>query len=152
MTINVELLRKTLEDITAHPEEWNQLSWAVLLLPGEDGLPLSALESLDRWKGGEAQNFTEGTACGTACCLAGNVATKQLGGKLVFEPSKQQADHVKLNGRTQEIREVAREALGLSEDQADTLFSPFNTLRDLWRWAGEFTDGEIEIPLSIQFQ
>lgn len=28
MTINVPLLRKTLEHIEAHPEEWNQSAWA----------------------------------------------------------------------------------------------------------------------------
>lgn len=28
MTVNVPLLRKTLEHIEAHPEEWNQSAWA----------------------------------------------------------------------------------------------------------------------------
>jgi len=42
--VNVPLLRKALEHITAHPEEWDQTQWA------------------------------QQTSCGTACCVAGHVA------------------------------------------------------------------------------
>lgn len=44
MSINVPLLRKVLEHITEHPEEWNQATWA------------------------------RETACGSVCCVAGHAA------------------------------------------------------------------------------
>lgn len=45
--LNVPLLRKALEHITAHPDEWKQDEWA------------------------------KKTACGTACCVAGHVTLMQ---------------------------------------------------------------------------
>jgi len=39
---------------------------------------------------------------------------------------------------------------GLSSTQALMLFSPTNTLRDLWELASIFTDGAIEVPPEVK--
>src|SRR5437588_13068265 len=47
MSINIPLLRKVLDHITAHPDEWDQGSWAIQ---------------------------TDSSPCGTAFCVAGHAA------------------------------------------------------------------------------
>lgn len=144
--INVPLLRKALEDVTAHPEEWNQGGWAVRLLQGKDGAPLSVDESRRLWvTPGSAQP----TQCGTACCLAGNVVIKQLGGKPLFADVYFNATEVELNGQRHTIQYAAQQHLGLMPNQADELFASDNSLYRLWELANQFTDGEIEIPVQF---
>lgn len=127
MTVNVELLRKVLEHITAHPEEWRQEEWATA------------------------------TKCGTAFCLAGHVALTVGheinfdGGQTIWDqPGVRSTDSV-AGGRR--IADVAADALGIDAFAAAKgrggLFYPHNTLADLWRIAGELTDGEIVAPPDL---
>lgn len=144
-TINVALLRDTLKDITAHPERWNQSNWAKHLYE-VDGKKLDALRSSELWWETDADEVDKLTVCGTACCLAGNVVSTQLGGKLVFEWGDQSSREVILDGEQQPIADAAQKHLGLTGDQARMLFSGGNTLAILWDYANRFTNGEIEIP------
>lgn len=125
LTINVPLLRKTLEHITAHPDEWDQDIWA------------------------------ERTPCGTVACLAGTAVLLQGFELDFYESECDcgcregtTASYV-ISDPPQTIQEVARTTLGLTEDQADDLFESDNTLRDLWAYANSFTNGEIEIPENV---
>jgi hypothetical protein len=119
--INVELLRKTLEHITAHPEEHDQTQWAVK---------------------------TDG--CGTAYCLAGH-AVQLAGHTIRWRAAKDWkrtglrvvACDVE-DGRF--ISDVATQELGLSSIQAADLFSANNDIGTLWRLASDYTNGAIEIP------
>lgn len=147
--VNVELLRKTLEDITAHPEEWNQKSWASKIYEVA-GVRLDPGDSRSLWESTDYGKEDQLTVCGTAMCLAGTVAVKHLGGKLVFDEMRHSASHVEIDGVKSLIRDTARAALGLDFEQSERLFSSFNSLERLWDLAGEFTDGEIEIPLQFQ--
>lgn len=133
--INVPLLRKELEFITAHPEEWNQATWG-------------------------AQ-----TACGTVACLAGNTVIHHYPAdalhwrkyysyinSIVGDPSIVELDGVKDKEGFlfKSVGEAAQELFGLTEYQASCLFSGSNTLRDLWEFANQFTNGEIEVPEGVK--
>lgn len=116
-TINTPLLRKTLEHITEHPDEWNQGFWAV-------NMP-----------------------CGTQYCLAGHavlLSGQDVDWDTTRDVRGHQMPERATNGRS--IQSAARVALGLSEAQAFMLFHDYNSLQYLWRSASEFTDGEIETP------
>jgi hypothetical protein len=116
-TINVPLLRKTLEHITAHPEEWDQGVWM------------------------RQSNRTE---CGTAGCVAGWALTF-AGHELDFESCFFPNEALDLiDGRP--IETVAQAELGLTEDQANALFSEHNGLTRLWELADDYTNGEIANP------
>jgi hypothetical protein len=118
IAINEPLLQKTLDHITAHPEEHEQLVWVV-----------------------------RGPTCGTAGCAAGWAVTF-AGHELRFapvpivSPSGWTEHAVRVSdGRTVEY--AAREELGLTDEQASLLFSGGNTIHDLWRFAEEWTDGRV---------
>lgn len=119
--INVPLLRKTLEHITAHPEEWDQGVWMREAARNE---------------------------CGTAGCLAGWALTL-AGHELDFDKNNIffGEAHYLTDGRP--IEEAAEQELGLTEDQGEELFAETNTLVDLWELANEYTDGEIEVPETL---
>jgi len=74
------------------------------------------------------------TACGTVGCLAGHM--------------------VLLSGveydRGAAFVDLAVSLSGLSATQAFMLFSPTNTLLDLWTLASLFTDGAIEVPEEVK--
>lgn len=125
--VNVDLLRKVLTYITEHPEEWEQANWAVR------------------------------TDCGTACCVAGH-AVAMSGYKFRWSSSWSTVPSVAFSvfdadGRVGYIADVAAELLGLDwrdidqyENGVYLLFDVHNTLDDLWRIAGELTDGQIQRP------
>lgn len=141
--INVPLLRKTLD--WAHEEwqkkrrgeisEWNQGAWmasTVDLYYGRQAMVIEALR--------------QGTACGTACCIAGKVALEAgwhtvvsggLGGTLSRE------------GEMSDAYSVGMELLGLDEEQAMALFSGSNTIWSLYAIAGAITNGEIALPPEL---
>ncbi len=117
--LNVPLLRKTLEHITAHPEEHDQGSWA-------------------RYS----------PSCGTKGCLAYHAASMEgdlrasrslMGGMIWY-----MEDHNGFEVGT--IRKIARDRLGLDGRQADLLFDANNTVGRLWWLAHEFSNGEVEVP------
>lgn len=121
LQIDVPLLRKALEHITEHPEEWKQGFWVTKY------------------------------DCGTVYCLAGHVAI-MTGHEIDwgseawrFAPDREATLASGVVGG-QYISDVAREALGLSRDHAETLFCGSNTLPELWELAHSYTNGEIEIP------
>lgn len=134
-TINVPLLRKVLEHITAHPEEWDQEVWA--------------------------KKTTE-NSCGTACCVAGWTAVFS-GHSLVWDEGEALAvrrpdDWNGLTGFSPtgitadlvHISYLAREELGLDDGAACALFAGGNSLSRLWALAHHFTNGEIEIPEEMR--
>jgi hypothetical protein len=128
-SINVPLLRKTLEWATNHPDEHEQSVWA------------------------------QRTWCGTAYCLAGRAVVEAghdiswaEADLDIFGGGQHTTD-----GRDIEL--VAVEELGLPVDPnrapddpnyLSPLFDEDNTLADLWRIASELTGGEIEVPAEFQ--
>lgn len=128
MTVNTPLLRKVLNFVTDHPDEWNQGVWAVR------------------------------SACGTTACIAGHTVLMtghevEWGPSLVHDVEHDVEKAVAVLGEpwtpVQTIREVATRELGLTEDQAYLLFNAGNTLADLWWLAGKFTDWQIAMPVGI---
>lgn len=129
--VNVPLLRKTLEHITEHPEEWDQCSWATR------------------------------SNCRTACCLAGTavvLAGHKIDWHDVCCGSEEFAAHVvtddPLLRETDEVAipMVAARELNLPLGPAHRLFFPHNSLADLWALAKDYTDGAIEMPEEIAEQ
>lgn len=114
--INEPLLQKTLDHITAHPEEHDQAIWMV-----------------------------RGPECGTLGCAAG-WAVVFAGHELKFMPIgtgdgwRETALRVD-DGRW--VQHAAREELGLTVGQSADLFAGGNTVDDLWRFAEEWTDGRV---------
>ncbi len=90
---NIPLLNKVRDHIGAHPEEWHQGSWR-MVIPG----------------------------CGTAYCFAGFAA--------LFDGAEFASDDLSLVGGGW-IEDHARQALGLTGDEANALFSGGGTLADI---------------------
>lgn len=144
MTINVPLLRKTLE--WAYGEhlkaergevsEWSQGDW---MAPTRDVQPWN----LDREDVDAA--VQEGTACGTACCIAGKVAYDEGWRPVAF----QGGTITGRDGRVDSAFEVGARLLGLNDGQAKDLFNGCNTIGELYWIAGGITDGEIEPPPGL---
>lgn len=121
--INIPLLRKTLEYITAHPAEWNQGVWG--------------------------SRVYDGDVCRTSHCLAGHAVVLN-GDELSW--TRNHYNGVRLafiDAPDVSIRDRAQELLGLTYYQAGQLFESGNSLRKLWALAGEFTNGEIEAPETL---
>lgn len=148
-TIDVPLLRKALEHVTAHPEDWCQSYWITRSFVF-DGITYKGEKASKAWGWLTDEQEKQVTWCGTTACLAGTVAVTLLGGK----PHKGLSDlitaQVDLDGEVHDVEEVARTTLGLTMDQAAWLFRAGNTLGELWRIANEFTNGEIEIPAQFR--
>jgi hypothetical protein len=119
MTINVELLRETLEYVTTHRDQWDQSYW------------------LQR------------TWCGTTACFAGTVALNAGYRPVTSWPNQRNVTYVRKDNEVRSVRDVACELLGLSESQSDPLFGYGATLLELWTYARDLTDGAIEVPASI---
>ncbi len=107
MAINVPLLRKTMEHIEAHPEEWDQRHWAI-----------------------------QKEECGTAFCFAGT-AIQLSGEKRWQWDWHPICNEATLHDTVQDcqvsIAETARKLLGLRAHQASDLFEANNTLPELRR-------------------
>jgi len=133
MDVNVPLLRKTLEWAyeqhlkaeRGEPSEWNQSNWILT------------------------------TECGTVCCIAGKITIDAGwtpvwgfvgGGEVVRRDgiSDDVSDDV-----SSYASDVATRELGLTEGQAQLLFSGANTIEDLYSLAGQFTDGEVQPPPEL---
>jgi len=142
MPINVPLLRKELEFLTAHPEQHKQSWWL-------------------EWRDAVLNETIE---CGTKGCLAGNAllhAGRLRGHTHVYwtgsgyesdgtnywpdgEDYASYAEHSALSWTR-----AGAALFGLTYTQADKVFYQNNTLPDLWRLANKFTNGEIEIPPEV---
>lgn len=119
--IDVSRLRKELEHITAHRDEWRQSTW------------------LER---------SPTSACGTVGCLAGNTAL-HAGYEFVWD-NRNWAAFVETTDGARPIPEVAQELLGLTDEQASDLFWTGNKLHDLWTLAEIYTGGEITTPDDVR--
>lgn len=123
--INVANLRKTLEHITAHPEEWVQEEWGIQ------------------------------RSCGTAYCVAGTAIAHLTTHRIHWVPMRvdgaqvSRLGDVTVNGIVIGVVAAARDVLGLDARQAEVLFNASNTLGDLWHFAHRWTRGEIEIPAGM---
>ena len=97
------------------------------------------------------------SACGTTGCLAGN-AVVSAGLQLEWTAKESydaiqaryvstgtyQAVHCRdTDGTVKSIATKARELFGLSYEEADLMFSPYNSVPELWRLAIEFSNGQI---------
>ena len=110
-TPNVPLLRKTLEHIEAHPEQWNQ----------------------EFWRCGTGMCFA-----GTACDLDGGEWMADGSAHLARREGEQfQPDEWAPGREVIHARFRARTVLGLTRHQAAALFCADNTLPDLRRIVGE---------------
>lgn len=124
--LNTPLLRKTLEHITAYPEEYTQAKWV-----------------------------THSSSCGTTGCLAYHLATIDSDLYFDFRKSSAAGVEigyglVDSGGMSPgSISRVAQERAGLNDHQAGRLFDGANTLYDLWEQACEFSGGEIEPPIEL---
>jgi hypothetical protein len=123
--INVPLLRKSLEHITAHPEQWEQHSWAV-----------------------------QTESCGTQFCLAGwavSLAGHDIEWGEPDEFGERFADGVigeyDSLGNPESVENVARRELGFTaNNRGGYMFFGSNTLGNLWHLANTLTCGEIDVP------
>lgn len=127
--VNVELLRKELEYITAFPEEHQQKDWLVM---------------------------NRENVCGTAGCLAGNAALhagRVVGYTAVTEKltiwRPENWETYPPYNMDRAWTAIGKELFDISDAQAITLFGPYNSLRRLWEIAREITHGEIEVPIEL---
>jgi hypothetical protein len=121
LTVDVPRLRKELEYVTAHREQWLQGTWI------------------------------HRTACGTVGCLAGNTTLNAGYVPAFTGRKYAVTSFVRLAHEHDErlIVDVAAEVLGLDDYQANALFAATNSLYDLWKIASEITNGEIEVPADV---
>lgn len=118
-TVNIPLLRKVLDHVTAHPEEHNQSMWGVR------------------------------TSCGTAYCIAGHALVMsgvQLGWEDTADGYGYATVDVTKDG--EQIHDAARRVLGLDDVQAYLLFDPNNSRDRAWAIAADITDGKIQRPMT----
>lgn len=109
----VDLLQRSLDHITEHPEQHDQTTWARRTPTGD----------------------IVGCFAYHAAVLAGHTVTvgsMSCGCCWTVKDS---------NGRY--VSEIARDALGLTYDQADQLYRDDNSLNRLWELAGEFSEGRV---------
>lgn len=97
---------------------------------------------------GEDSEWNQGNWCGTACCIAGHTVLDTGWTFETFGDGEYTSFAVK-GSEVKNVEAIAREALGLTEDQCSELFSGSNDIEDLWTIAAGISDGEIEIPASI---
>lgn len=119
MSVNVERLRAVLEHITAHPEEWNQETWA------------------------------QRTPCGTAFCLAGHTVVMAGLKVDWDDAEDGVSSTVKNGSFIDEVATELLGLDSGASMFGHQLFAPYNTLADLWRIAGELTGGEIAAPPEV---
>ena len=111
--VNVELLGQVMEYITEHPEEHDQKVWA------------------------------QRTRTGVVGCVAYH--TTRLSGRELHWPSQcnGEARFVQDGENVTPIFVAARDALGLTSQQADVLFDAANDLTGLWSIAGTLSNGHL---------
>lgn len=115
MTINVDLLQRTMERIEQHPDQWQQDTWAV-------------------------EHYQGGVVCRTAFCFAG-WAVQLAGHTIAFsgEPCLGER-HTNYVDDGDSIEALAQWKLGLTYEQAWRLFDAANDLPTLRSIVAEFIE------------
>lgn len=135
-------LRRTLEHVLAHPEEYRQHLWGYRYARGEP-----------------RHDAMSSSACRTVFCLAGHVAVTVAGATPVW--SDREGDDVgrgsgvgylhwvvppDADPRTREdVQEYARRVLGLTSLQSTHLFRGGNSLRRAAELAFYYTGGRVDV-------
>jgi hypothetical protein len=141
-TINVPLARRVLDQIMAAPARWRQGIWLERPYPLGQQSPENTVDNCE----------TTGCFAGWTVVLAGH----KTGGSRVM-PDTVSSDlravvdrlfgHPDYPGVVDlSVRTVAAARLGLTGEQANRLFDGNNTLRTIYAYLSEWTDGEIAIP------
>ena len=113
-TPNLPLLRKVLEHIDAHPEEWDQTLWGTNhAFVNEYGQVTYDLQR-------------DATACHTACCIAGWAIMIDGTYKVGFP-----AGGMVVEDAMRDPGQVARELLGITRDEASILFNGGNSRKQV---------------------
>lgn len=94
----------------------------------------------------EQEHWAVRRSCGTAMCVAGHAVVK-VGRQLRWDDDDQTVT-CSVVGTTASISSVATDVLRLQSHDANRLFWGGNSLDDLWRIAGEITDGAIVRPAA----
>jgi hypothetical protein len=141
--VNVPKLREVLNWISGHSELHDQGTWL--------RLEVTPYDNPERFKNVRYQDSRiavlqpdENWSCGTTACLAGWTAL--LAG---WRPISGFNDSVYRDGAVDSASGVAADILGLDVYQADALFSPDMSRAELWEYAAELTDGEIQRPPDL---
>lgn len=120
ITPNIPYLRKMVEWVESEAKrtegrEWYQETW---MSPGQEA---------------EADFNQQIDFCDTACCVAGKVALLEGWRPQTYngDPNSGFTGNVIKGGETRHASHVARDVLGLTEDQADDLFEACNTAEDI---------------------
>lgn len=124
--VNVPLLRKALEHVTAHPEEWDQGVWA-----------------------------KRSSQCGTQYCLAGTVVVLSGEFRAQWSSTNYSTEFTHYCTRVDNddcLYDIQDTAINLLNTDAYHLFNGSNTLRDLWELAAEMTNGEIAVPHDLPLE
>lgn len=145
-TLNVDLLRSTLEwaydqwhrQQRGEISEWEQGDWVIETAHRIPSYKEPVLRAL----------IDEGVLCGTSCCVAGKIAYG-LGYRQISRGSSlmQLPKVSRIHART--ASEIATEALGITEEEADDLFSGDNDIYDLFKFGSDWTGGAIVIPADV---
>lgn len=124
--INVPLLRKVMEHIESHPEEWDQGMWVTgvrtLTYRSGEVVRTYPMQTLPYYR-------TEPPAfCGTAFCFAGHVA-HMTGWNPIWRGTHfdRQRMHHPVHGDA-DVETLAREELGISAGAAEALFNANNSM------------------------
>lgn len=115
---NLPLLRKVLDHIDAHPEEWEQTSWGARLLIEE------------AYAAGVTLKQAKDTQCQTVGCIAYHAAVLSGADPIWDEYSGRVASVVEVRtpeGHVQDLVEYAQEVLGLGYETRRLLFNGSNT-------------------------
>lgn len=129
--IDVGVLRRGLEYITANPHEWDQRSWAKMVT---------------YWPNDSAAE----PVCKTACCLAGTIVVRELNAELRFVDGSVETSLAVINdGEIITISEEAAELLGIPFRMSSLLFRSSNDLYRLWAVSEYITAGDITVPLAV---
>ena len=134
-TLNVPLIRKGVDWVLEQNaladdhenRQWDQATWATL-----DRNVLKAAMA--------AQNRHD-PMCGTSMCLAGFVAYI-TGWKFHFplDLNYEGADRAVKDGIARDIPMIAIDELGITREQADTLFAPSNSAEDIQYYAEQIVE------------
>lgn len=152
--VDVNLLRETLEFVTANPDLHRQRIW--FGFRDGSGVSTTDREIVQRAKARGADRekpipALADTACGTAGCLFGWAAVIEgsrvqvVLRKPTWSPDEYAAIELR-DDYDQDWEAAGREVLGLSFDNAQALSHADNSVGDLWRMASILTQGEIVIP------